>query len=634
VSRAIGTRVLLFAGGIALGGALAAGGLWATRPKVTFTEDIAPIVFAKCARCHRPEGAGPFSLLTYDEVAGRARDIRSVTRRRFMPPWRPVPGYAEYENDRSLTADQIDLIGRWVDGGAKRGDPAKMPKEPEWPKGWQLGEPDLIVQMPEAYTLPSDGRDVYRNFVIRPAVDGRHYVKAWEFRPGTRTIHHAILTVDRYGLARRRDEREPGMGFGGMDPEEAQSADGSYLVWTPGMVPAPPRPSMGWMLDLHTDLVLQLHMQPSGKPEKVRPRIGLYLSDEPPTVQVFTFRIGDPPIDIPPGVDDYVIHSEDVLAADVDVVSLFPHAHYLATKVRTWATLPDGTERGLLRIDDWDFNWQDEYVFAHPIALPAGTKMSMEFHYDNSAKNVRNPSHPPRRVVTGPNSTDEMGNVTFQLVPRGPGSMNRLREAKYRKWLAASDTARNHYNLANVLADTGNKAEAIAHYRRAVEENPLLAPACFNLGNLLLEAGDVDGAIAAFEGALRARADFADAHVNLGNALRQKGDMRGALEHYRDAVAADPKSAVAQNSLGLALDESGDSAGSLAHFRAALAIDPDNWRSRYSFGNALRRAGQTSEAILQYRRAVALRPDEQEPRRALQELESQTRDAGVLPASP
>ena len=599
---------LLRLGGVVLACALGVGAFiaWRRAPhperdehaqpaKVTFTKDIAPLVFAKCVPCHRPNGAGPFPLLDFDDVASRTPEIRKVTSTRFMPPWRPAPGYAEYANDRSLSSAEIDLIARWIDGGALRGDPRDMPPPPALRDGWQLGEPDLVVRMAAPYALASEGKDVYRNFVIHAPVPSLRFVKAWELRPGTRAIHHAIMNIDRYGLARRRDEADPEPGFGGMDVGDAQSADGFYLVWTPGKFAAPPDPTAAFRVDEHTDFVLQLHMQPTGKPETVNPTIGLYFADRPPTRPRVTLRVGDPPIDIPAGEEHYVVTSDYVLPADVDVLTVFPHAHYVATKMRTWATLPDGSERGLLKIDDWDFNWQDEYTFARPVSLPRGTKISMEFVYDNSARNPRNPQHPPKRVRTGERSVDEMANVTFQVVPRDANGMNLLRESKYRRLLADADTARNQYNLANALSDLGRTDEAIGHYRRAVDHEPGLVLARFNLALLLLAKGLPDEAIVQLRAAVKTKPDDVGALVTLGNALRTKHELDAALVQYRKAVAVDGASALARYSLGVALLEKGDADGAVEQLRAAIAIDPQNALCQQELANALRAKGAKPE---------------------------------------
>jgi Flp pilus assembly protein TadD len=593
---------------------------WREARNPTFAEDVAPIVLSKCGPCHRPGGAGPFSLLTYEEVADHAWQIRTVTSRRFMPPWRPAPGVAEYLNDRSLTAAQIEVIGRWVKAGAKRGNRAKEPAAPVWPVGWQLGAPDVIVELPEPYDLPAEGDDVYRNFVIPSPVSETHWVRAWEFHPGTRAMHHAIMNVDRFGLARKRDAADPGPGFGGMDVGDVQSADGFYLVWTPGKTPAPGGPNDAWRIDEHTDLVLQLHMQTTGKPERVRPTLGLYFTDRPPPRPSFSLRIGDPPIDIPPGDKSYRITDDLILATDVDVVSLFPHAHHVARRFHVWATLPNGGSRELLRIEDWDFNWQDEYTFRTPVFLPAATRIAMEIVYDNSEDNVRNPSHPPRRVTSGEQSTDEMGNVTLRVMPRDPGGLTLLRAAKYRRLLGRAETARNHYNLANVLADDNQLDEAAAHYRRAIDLNPALAPAHFNLGTLLFSRGEIDPAIVELREAIRTRPEFAGAYVNLGHALETKGETEEAEREYRRAVTVDPRDPTAHGALGLALASRGNSKGAIEELRASLALAPDSWIAHYQLGNALRAAGAATEAADHYRRALELKPEASEPRAALTAL--------------
>jgi tetratricopeptide (TPR) repeat protein len=543
--------------------------------RVTYAVDIAPIVLSRCAPCHRPGEAGPFSLLTYEDVARRANQIRNVTGRRFMPPWKPERGDVAFEGDRSLRPDQIDLIARWVHDGAPLGDPADLPPTPVWPNGWQLGKPDLIVTLPP-YTLHADGKDVYRNFVISSSVTSLRYVKAWELRPGSRAIHHAIINVDRFGLARQRDAQDPEPGFGGMDIGNVQSADGFYLVWAPGKVPTPPNPARAWRLDEHTDLVVQLHMQSRGKEEVVQPSIGLYFSDTPPTEQLFSLRVGDPPIDIPPGEKKYTIHADYRLPADIDVLNVFPHAHYLAKTVRSWATLPDHTEKHLLEIDDWDFNWQDSYTYVSPVSLPAGSTISMEIVYDNSADNIRNPNHPPKRVTTGETSADEMGNLTFEVLPHDARGLLQLRLSKYERLLAGADTARNHYNLANALADNGRTDDAIAHYRSAIAEDPALAPAHFNLGSLWLRKGDLDAAIGEFRAALRVKPDFASADVNLGHALEAKGRMEEAMAAYRDATAVDPRSALGHASLAAAFAKRGKRGEATAEFKEAVALDPNN----------------------------------------------------------
>ncbi len=519
---------------------------------VTWTRDIAPLVWAKCAGCHRPGQSGPFSLLSYRDVADRAKQIEKVTRTRFMPPWKPRRGGPAFANDRSLDDEQIDLLRRWIEARTPEGDPDDLPRQPNWPQGWRLGTPDVVVRMPEPYTVPADGRDVYRNFVLPTNVTGPHWIAAWELRAdGATAIHHAIVNLDRRGWARRKDAEDAEPGYPGMDPGDIQAPDGFYLVWTPGKAPSPPVEGTAWQLDTATDLVLQLHLQPTGKPQTIQPEIGLYYADAPPTRPRMTIKIGDPPtLNIAPNDPDYVITDSYVVPADADLLGLFPHAHYLAHTIEVTVALPGARPVPLLRIDDWDFAWQEEYTFAVPQHLPRGSTVAMEIHYDNSDANERNPNHPPQQVRFGERSVDEMGNITLELAPSDPRDLDALRESKYRRLIArAPNDARDHYNLANTLAREGKRDAAIAEYQLVRKLDPKLAPAAFNLGTLLLAGGDNAGAIVAFEDALRIEPTLVEAELNLGQALGRSGDRDAAVAHFRRALALRPGFALAERAL-------------------------------------------------------------------------------------
>jgi hypothetical protein len=515
--------------------------------RVTFTRDVAPLVYARCAPCHHAGGAAPFSLIGYDEVRARARQIARVTERRYMPPWKAVGHPVAYANDRGLTDEEIARLHRWAEAGAPRGD-GDVPPPPRFTAGWQLGTPDVTIELPAPYALAADGPDVYRNFVLPSGVTGARFVKAWELQPRSPTVHHAILNLDRHGFARARDAADPGPGYAGMDPGEVQAPDGFYLVWTPGQPPTPPADGMAWPLDAATDLVLQLHMQPSGKPEAVAPVIGLYFADGPPTRARFTLRIGDGPIEIAPGAR-FTMRDRFVLPVDVELLALFPHAHYLAQKMRAWAVEPDGAVRSLLAIDDWDPRWQSDYVLLRPLPLGRGSRLEMEFIYDNSESNPRNPNRPPARVVTGERSVDEMGNITLQLGVPAARDKLLLREAKYRAQTERGGNARSHYNLGNALGELGRPGEAAAEYRRALALDPALMPAQLNLGGALMAEGRLDEAIAQLERVIALAPGSAPAHSNLGDALAQKGQLDRAIARYREALALDPGFAPARHHL-------------------------------------------------------------------------------------
>src|SRR6185437_10822342 len=178
----------------------------------TFTHDIAPIVFRSCAPCHHAGGAGPFPLLTYGDVRKHARQIADVTRSRFMPPWLPEQGYGDFEDERRLTTREVQTIQDWVAHGAPEGSSTDLPEPPSFPKGWQLGKPDLVVTAPRAFAVPAAGPDRFWNFVLSPKIDSRRYVRAVEIRvDNPRLLHHANLVIDRTGALTSRGGGFPGM---------------------------------------------------------------------------------------------------------------------------------------------------------------------------------------------------------------------------------------------------------------------------------------------------------------------------------------------------------------------------------------------------------------------------------------
>ena len=410
----------------------------------------------------------------------------------------------------------------------------------------------FILELPEPYELGAEGLDVYRNFVLPSTVGQRVWVRAWELDPGApQVVHHAILSVDRGGWAAAQDAADPGPGFTAMDLRGGASPGGFYLVWAPGTTPGTGADTnAAWNLDPTTSLILQVHLQPSGKPESVRPRVGLYLTAEPPSRQGLTLRVGDEPIDIAPGQTDFEMRDQISLAADATLTSVFPHAHYLARSVQSQAHLPDGSTRWLLDIDDWDFAWQDQYRYADGgIELPAGTVIDLVIRYDNSADNPRNPHSPPQRVVTGPNSTDEMGNLTFELLAHDQPGLLSLREGKYRRALKFDGSADGHYNLANTLRDLGRLEDAEAEYRAALVAEPSHPWSLHNLALLLMKLRRFDDAVAVAQREIAVAPTSAAAHNNLGNALRGAERPADAAVEFRAALALDPNFEMARNNL-------------------------------------------------------------------------------------
>jgi hypothetical protein len=417
-------------------------------PAVTFAEHVAPIVFSNCARCHRPGEAAPFSLLGYDDVRRRGRLIADVTSSRYMPPWHADSQLVQFRDDRRLTDDEVGTIATWVASGMPRGDEARTPPPPRFTTGWQLGEPDFVVQMAAAFEIPEDGPDVFRNFAIPLGLDADRWVRAVEFRPSGRASHHALFFFDATGRAVALDESDPAPGFSGMSflsagatgagparrgaPPRAgalaptgteDETVGALGGWAVGGTPAELPPGTARRLPAGSDLVVQMHFHPSGKPETEQASLGIYFADDAPTRPLIGLQL--PPvfgalsgIDIPPGEPRYLVRDWLILPIDVDVLSAGGHAHYLATQLRMTARLPGSeVKQELFNIPRWDFNWQERYYFTEPLRLPAGTRIDVEIAYDNSADNPANPFTPPQRVAFGRESTDEMGSVILEMLP-------------------------------------------------------------------------------------------------------------------------------------------------------------------------------------------------------------------------
>jgi mono/diheme cytochrome c family protein len=420
-----GNRFAMLLAGLLIAAVTGSSAIQSGARAVTFSEDVAPILYANCVSCHRPGEAAPFSLISYEDVSKRAKNIAKVTQARQMPPWHAAHGYGEFADERGLSDAQIATIREWVAAGMPRGKAGKMPALPKFTDGWQLGTPDLVLEMPEAFPVPAGGPDVYRNFVLPTGLAEDKWVRAVEFRPGTRTVvHHALFHYIRGGSAAKVVSSDGRPGFGGAMPAgfiPAFAPAGEIGVWAVGATPHALPDGLATPLPKGSDVVLQLHLHPSGKPETERAKIGIYFAAAAPVRRIrelgvlgFFGLLAN--IDIPPGEKNYTIKGSLTVPADMLVLSVMAHAHYLGKEFKATATLPDGSTRPMLWIQDWDFNWQDRYFYKQPVALPKGTRIDVTIAYDNSADNPHNPCTPPRRVQWGLQSTDEMGGVRFQMV--------------------------------------------------------------------------------------------------------------------------------------------------------------------------------------------------------------------------
>jgi Flp pilus assembly protein TadD len=557
---------------------------------VTFNHDIAPIFFHICTKCHRPGEAGPFSLLTYDDAKSHARQIAKVTRDRFMPPWLPEPNELKFADELRLTPEQIALIQKWYEQGALEGNAVDLPPTPQFVPGWQLGKPDKIIQAEKPFTLPEAGADEYWNFIFRTPVRRTRWLKAVEIRPGDKhVVHHANILVDRMEDA-RREEKTRGAGFAGMElkiESEAFDPDSHFLFWKPGTIVRPEPDGMALRLDKSTDLVLNVHLQPSGRKENIQPSIGLYFTDKPATLFPVLLQLeADKQLDIPPGEKSFVVTDEFTLPVDVDLLAIYPHAHYLGKEMLALATLPDGTTKTLIHIKHWDLNWQAVYTYAAPVPLPTGTKISMRYTYDNSTDNLANPNTPPKRVVAGNRSSDEMAHLWLQVLPHGATNSKSDPRMPLQEAMAQHKIERDpqdfsaQYNLGAMLQARGEVSEALQHYEIAARlrpEDPIVNNA---LGGALIAVGRVPEAVTYLTASLKVRPDNFDAHYNLGNALASQEKFTEATEEFRIAVQLNPGDSGAEANLGGALAASGKMAEAKTHLERALKLDPHNSLAR------------------------------------------------------
>jgi tetratricopeptide (TPR) repeat protein len=622
----------------------------------TFSEHVAPIVFAHCASCHRPGQSAPFDLLTYRDVQKRAGQVLQVTSSGYMPPWLPAAGEHAFEGARSLSGEQLETLRRWAEGGAPEGDPERTPQPPKWASGWQLGEPDLILTPATPFELAADGTDVFRNLILTSPLGAQRYVAAIELRPANPSVHHAIVQVDTSGECRVLASDDEEAGFAGMSMGASEPPDGHFLGWTPGRVATAAPPGLAWRLPAAADLVLQLHLTPTGKPEQVRPEVGLYFTERPPDRFPYSIVLYEDQLDIPAGEAAYTVRDQYVLPIDVLAHGVYPHAHFLGKRVRLTARSPSGVESELLRIEDWDFNWQDEYRYREPLALAAGTKLTMEWTFDNSAANVRNPNQPPARVRFGQRSEDEMATISLHVIPVRADELGELKKKRWR------DTVERHpwdwracNHLASLLLEEGDLDGAGKMLERGLSMNPQDPDALTNLGFLLQRQGGHAQATDLFERALRIEPDHAmanvriavsmaatggaeraiahlravleraphvfGAHVELGNLLALGGAPERAVEHYLTALELRPGVPEAHNNLAntyLFLDRP---ARAIEQYRLAVAARPDYFNAHYNLGRVLIQEGEREAGLEHLREAAHLRPDDERARAALEEAE-------------
>ena len=600
---------------------------------VTFNKNVAPILFRSCVSCHRPGEGTPFSLLTYDEARKQASLIVAVTQSGYMPPWLPERGYGEFAGERRLSPGDVKTISDWVAQGRAEGNPSDLPAAPRFDSDWQLGTPDLIVRLARPYKVPAGGKDLFRNFILPVNIPTTQYVRAFELRPGNKQlVHHANMFIDHRRTLRNREGEDGQIGFSGMEPtREARSdsfdPDTQFLFWKPGTVTEPSPEGMNWRLDPDSDLILNMHLQPSGKEELLQPTLGLYFSTQPPRFNPMLIQLEhDGAIDIPAGREAFEVSDHFTLPVDLKVLAIYPHAHYLGKTIEAWANLPDGGLRPLIRIQSWDQNWQAVYTYRQPMVLPKGSVVHMRISYDNSAANPRNPHSPPVEVKAGPRSEDEMGHVWLQVLPEAPANqdgrialqralMNRRLEKYPGDFTALC-------NLGELSALESDYREADRQFAEAARAQPDNATARSGWGAALLGEGKLDAAIPQLEEALRLDPLRGNARWNLAHALVLKKDFTAAASQLETLVAQQPRNADAEAGLGGIYFLQDREQAALTHLRRAAELKPNDPDILINLGALLARRGEMEEAIRDFTAVLNQRPGDQVAQKYLTEAKA------------
>lgn len=368
---------------------------------VTFTKDVAPILYKNCVRCHRPDEIAPMSLLTYQDARPWAKAIRQRVAERTMPPWFADPAHGEFSNDLRLSQQDIDTIVAWVDRGAVKGDDTDMPAPPAYAPGWTIAEPDAVFTMPLEQPVPADGVVPYLYFTVPTNFAEDKWIQALEIRPGNRkVVHHVIVSVLEPGAARGPVEQ-------GSDKAPVDVVRSQLGGTTPNRPGAIFPEGTARLVKAGSSLVFQMHYTPNGEATKDRTSIGLIFAKQPPAKVLRAGLAINTRFVIPPGDPNHEVRSAATVGEDVHLYTLMPHMHFRGKDFTYTAVYPDGRSEILLRVPKYDFNWQLTYSFKKPLALPKGTRIECVAHFDNSKANLDNPD-PTAEVRWGDQTWEEM----------------------------------------------------------------------------------------------------------------------------------------------------------------------------------------------------------------------------------
>jgi hypothetical protein len=402
-----------------LAGAVAFG---APAKEVTFYKDVLPVLQNRCQECHRPGEAGPMHFLDYKSTRPWAKAIKGVVATKKMPPWFADPAHGKFSNDRSLTQQEIETLIAWADTGAKEGNPKDAPAPKKFVEGWNIGQPDAVIEMPQAFQVPAEGTIEYQYIVLPTGFTEDKWVTMAEVRPGNReVVHHVIAFIRPKGMPWLADAK-PGVPFvpskavrssrGNRDPQEGVSEAGmagtELLVgYAPGMEAQICPPGTAKLLPAGADIIFQMHYTANGKAVSDKTKIGLVFAKEPPKQRILTMNATNNRFVIPPGAPAHEVKSSITLRDDSYLVSLMPHMHLRGKDFKYTVTYPTGESEVVLNVPRYDFNWQLFYYLDKPKFMPKGTRIDCVAHFDNSPNNPANPN-PKEEVRWGDQSWEEM----------------------------------------------------------------------------------------------------------------------------------------------------------------------------------------------------------------------------------
>ena len=406
---------------IALAVACAVSALAATNSgSVTFNKEVLPILQKRCQDCHRAGEVAPMALINYQDARPWAKSIRQAVITKKMPPWFADPHVGKFANDRSLSQAEIDTIVAWVDGGAKEGDPKDAPAPRTFVEGWNIGKPDLVIEMPNAFAIPATGKVEYMYVVLPTGLKEDRWIETTEVRPGNRAVmHHVIASIREPGSTWMPDAK-PGVVFlpeRGNRGGQLSAGLGSYV---PGQVvlPAGDGPRRATLLKAGSDIVFQLHYTPNGTATTDKTRIGIIFAKGAPEKRLVGGNSASMRFAIPPGDSNYKIEGSSTLQYDCDLISMMPHAHLRGKSFEYRIVRPDCTSQTVLSVPKYDFNWQLTYYLAEPLHLTKGTKLEVTAYYDNSPNNVYNPDA-TKEVHWGEQTWEEMMMGYFNVAVDG-----------------------------------------------------------------------------------------------------------------------------------------------------------------------------------------------------------------------